>query len=80
MAANGINRSGWKRTAPFRLNKQDGDAYVILSEGSYFLSDAKNYHQLNLDFLLLREDYRGAVAVVREAFCKNGPVSFGVNQ
>ena len=55
-AANGINRTDGKRTAPSALNKQDIDVYVIMKEGAY-LYDAKA-HALNP---IAKGDHRAAV-------------------
>lgn len=50
-AANGINRTDGKRTAPSALNKQDVDIYVIMKEGAYLYDikthkDSSNYYYL----------------------------------
>ncbi|MDR2389086.1 MAG: SagB/ThcOx family dehydrogenase [Tannerellaceae bacterium] len=68
-AANGVNRSDGKRTAPSAMNAQDVDVYVILPEGA-FLYDAKA-HALNP---VAAGDYRAAVAGGQE-FVKTAPVS-----
>jgi SagB-type dehydrogenase family enzyme len=68
-AANGINRSDGKRTAPSAINAQDVDVYVILPEGAY-LYDAKA-HALNP---VAVGDYRGAVAGGQD-FVKAAPLS-----
>jgi SagB-type dehydrogenase family enzyme len=56
-AANGINRSDGKRTAPSARNVQDVDVYVILPKGAYFY-EAKT-HSLNP---VSAGDHRNAVA------------------
>lgn len=67
-AANGINRSDGKRTAPSALNKQDIDVYVVMKEGAY-LYDAKA-HALNP---VAKGDHRPAVAGGQD-FVKEAPV------
>jgi SagB-type dehydrogenase family enzyme len=56
-AANGINRTDGKRTAPSAINAQDVDIYVILPGGAY-LYDAVE-HALNP---VAEGDHRAAVA------------------
>lgn len=68
-AANGINRTDGKRTAPSALNKQDIDIYVIMKDGAY-LYDAKT-HTLKP---VAKGDHRGAVAG-GQTFVKSAPVS-----
>ena len=68
-AANGINRTDGKRTAPSALNKQDIDVYVIMKDGAY-LYDAKA-HALNP---IAKGDHRGAVGAGQD-FVKEAPVS-----
>jgi SagB-type dehydrogenase family enzyme len=67
-AANGVNRTDGKRTAPSAVNAQDVDVYVILEEGAY-LYDAKA-HALNP---VAVGDYRGAVAGGQD-FVKTAPL------
>lgn len=67
-AANGINRTDGKRTAPSALNKQDIDVYVIMKDGAY-LYDAKS-HALNP---VAKGDHRGAVAGGQD-FVREAPV------
>lgn len=67
-AANGINRTDGKRTAPSALNKQDIDVYVIMKEGAY-LYDAKA-HVLNP---IAKGDHRGAVGGSQD-YPKTAPV------
>lgn len=68
-AANGINRTDGKRTAPSALNKQDIDVYVIMKDGA-FLYDAKA-HALNP---IAKGDHRAAVGGGQD-FVKEAPVS-----
>lgn len=68
-AANGINRSDGKRTAPSAMNKQDVDIYVIMKSGAY-LYDAK-IHTLKP---VVTKDLRGDVAGGQD-FVKVAPVS-----
>ena len=68
-AANGINRTDGKRTAPSALNKQDIDIYVIMKEGAY-LYDAK----ANSLQPIAKGDHRAAVAGSQD-FVKSAPVS-----
>lgn len=68
-AANGINRTDGKRTAPSALNKQDVDIYVIMKEGAY-LYDAKS----NSLQPIAKGDHRKAVAG-RQDFVMAAPVS-----
>jgi SagB-type dehydrogenase family enzyme len=68
-AANGINRTDGKRTAPSAMNAQDVDVYVIMPEGAY-LYDAKA-HALNP---VAAGDYRAAVAGGQD-FVKTAPLS-----
>lgn len=68
-AANGINRTDGKRTAPSALNKQDIDVYVIMKDGAY-LYDAKA-HALTP---IAEGDHRGAVGAGQD-FVKEAPVS-----
>lgn len=68
-AANGVNRSDGKRTAPSALNKQDIDIYVITKEGAY-LYDAK----ANKLKAIAAGDFRPAVAGGQD-FVKTAPVS-----
>lgn len=63
-AANGINRTDGKRTAPSALNKQDIDVYVILKDGAY-LYDAQA-HALNP---IAKGDHRAAVGGGQD-FCE----------
>jgi SagB-type dehydrogenase family enzyme len=67
-AANGINRSDGKRTAPSCRNLQEIQVYVILPEGAY-LFDTKD----NALTLLTEGDYRAAVAGGQD-FVKSAPV------
>ena len=67
-AANGINRTDGKRTAPSALNKQDIDVYVILKDGAY-LYDAQA-HALNP---IAKGDHRAAVGGGQD-FVKDAPV------
>lgn len=67
-AANGINRTDGKRTAPSALNKQDIDVYVIMKEGAY-LYDAKA-HALTP---ITKGDHRAAVGGAQD-FVKSAPV------
>ncbi len=67
-AANGINRSDGKRTAPSCRNFQDVEVYAILPEGAY-LYDAKA-HALNP---VAAGDHRGAVANGQD-FAKTAPL------
>lgn len=67
-AANGINRTDGKRTAPSALNKQDIDVYVIMKDGAY-LYDAKA-HALNP---IAKGDHRAAVGGGQD-FVKDAPV------
>jgi len=68
-AANGINRSDGKRTAPSAMNKQDVDIYVIMKSGAY-LYDAKNQALKPV----VSKDLRGDVAGGQD-FVKAAPVS-----
>jgi len=68
-AANGINRSDGKRTAPSAMNKQDVDIYVVMKSGTY-LYDAKTQA---LKPVVLK-DLRGDVAGGQD-FVKVAPVS-----
>lgn len=67
-AANGVNRSDGKRTAPSALDKRDVDVYALLPEGAY-IYDA-NSHALNL---VSAGDYRTSV-VGGQDFVKAAPV------
>jgi len=67
-AANGINRTDGKRTAPSANNAQDVDIYVLMAEGAY-LYDAKA-HALNP---VAAGDFRPAVAGGQD-FVKAAPV------
>ena len=67
-AANGINRTDGKRTAPSALNKQDIDVYVVMKDGAY-LYDAKA-HALNP---IAKGDHRAAVGGGQD-FVKDAPV------
>ena len=64
-AANGINRTDGKRTAPSALNKQDIDVYVIMKDGAY-LYDAKA-HALNPIMCKLKERSRRELCSVSNA-------------
>jgi nitroreductase len=68
-AANGINRTDGKRTAPSCRDFREVKVYVILPEGAY-LYDEKA-HVLNL---LTAGDHRGAVAGGQD-FVKKAPLS-----
>jgi SagB-type dehydrogenase family enzyme len=68
-AANGVNRTDGKRTAPSAINAQDVDVYVILPAGAY-LYDAKA-HALNP---VAPGDHRAAVAGGQD-FVKAAPLS-----
>ena len=68
-AANGINRTDGKRTAPSALNKQDIDIYVILPDGAYLYNAQK--HQLTL---VAEGDHRSAVAGGQD-FVNSAPLS-----
>ncbi|MDR2859773.1 MAG: SagB/ThcOx family dehydrogenase [Mediterranea sp.] len=68
-AANGVNRSDGKRTAPSAMDRKDVDVYVILPVGAY-LYDAKE-HKLDL---VAEGDYRAAVAGGQD-FVKSAPLS-----
>lgn len=68
-AANGINRTDGKRTAPSALNKQDIDVYVIMKDGAY-LYDAQA-HALTP---VAKGDHRSAVAGGQD-FVKEAPLS-----
>jgi len=68
-AANGINRTDGKRTAPSAMNVQEVDIYVIMAKGAYRY-DAK----LNTLDPIAEGDYREAVAS-RQDFAKAAPVS-----
>ena len=68
-AANGVNRTDGKRTAPSALNRQDIDVYVITADGAYlYRADA---HTLAL---VAKGDHRKAVAVGQD-FVMSFPVS-----
>lgn len=67
-AANGINRTDGKRTAPSAMNKQDVDIYVIMKEGAY-LYDARA-HALKP---VAKGDHRASVAGNQD-FVKEAPV------
>ena len=67
-AANGINRSDGRRTAPTARNNQDIDVYVIMKEGAY-LYDAKS---LELKPIAVG-DYRPLIAD-RQEDIKKAPV------
>jgi SagB-type dehydrogenase family enzyme len=69
-AANGINRSDGKRTAPSAMDRNDVDVYVVLPDGVY-LYDAKE-HKLDL---VSEGDYRAAVAGNGQDFVKSAPLS-----
>lgn len=56
-AANGVNRSDGKRTAPSALNKQDIDIYVIMAKGAYLYKPSE--HVLEQ---IAAGDHRDAVA------------------
>ncbi|MDR1601694.1 MAG: SagB/ThcOx family dehydrogenase [Tannerella sp.] len=68
-AANGINRSDGKRTAPSAMNRQEIDVYVIRKDGAY-LYDAAAHSLTPVE----AGDYRGFVAG-RQDFVKSAPVS-----
>lgn len=68
-AANGINRTDGKRTAPSCRNFQEIKIYVVMAEGAY-LYDAKA-HALNP---IAAGDHRAAVASGQD-FVKTAPVS-----
>lgn len=68
-AANGVNRTDGKRTAPSAINAQDVDIYVVMEEGAY-LYDAKA-HALNP---VAVGDFRAAVAGGQD-FVKAAPIS-----
>lgn len=67
-AANGINRSDGKRTAPSAKNVQDVDLYVLTKDGAY-LYDAKA-HALNP---VTPGDHRAAVAMQQD-YVKTAPI------
>lgn len=67
-AANGINRTNGKRTAPSALNKQEVDIYVILQEGAYIYNA-----QSNKLIPLNKGDHRSAVASGQD-FVNDAPV------
>jgi SagB-type dehydrogenase family enzyme len=69
-AANGINRSDGKRTAPSAMNRQEIDVYVVRKDGAY-LYDAQA-HSLTP---VAAGDHRGAVAGGGQDFVKSAPVS-----
>jgi SagB-type dehydrogenase family enzyme len=68
-AADGVNRSDGKRTAPSAMNKQEIDVYVIRKDGAY-LYDAQA-HSLKP---VAAGDHREAVAGGQD-FVKSAPVS-----
>lgn len=68
-AANGINRSDGKRTAPSCRNFQDVEIFVVLPEGAYYYDATE--HALNP---VATGDYRGAVASGQD-FAKEAPLS-----
>ncbi len=68
-AANGINRSDGKRTAPSAMNRQEVDMYVVLPEGAY-LYDPKA-HALSL---ITAGDHRALLSAGQD-FAQTAPVS-----
>jgi SagB-type dehydrogenase family enzyme len=56
-AANGVNRSDGKRTAPSAMNRQEIDVYVVLKDGTYRYDAGRQ-----LLTPLTKGDYRQAVA------------------
>lgn len=67
-AANGINRTDGKRTAPSAVNAQDIDIYVCRADGAYRYDAQKNM----LEFIT-NKDLRSAVAGGQD-FVKQAPV------
>lgn len=67
-AANGINRTDGKRTAPTAMNRQEVDVYVICQDGAY-VYDAQA-HALTP---VAKGDFRGAIAGSQD-FVKTAPV------
>ncbi|MDR1259290.1 MAG: SagB/ThcOx family dehydrogenase [Tannerellaceae bacterium] len=67
-AANGVNRSDGKRTAPTAVNAQDVDVYVILPEGAY-LYNAKEHALIPV----VAGDLRASVAGTGQDFVKTAP-------
>ena len=68
-AANGINRSDGRRTAPSARNLQEVEIYAVLPEGVYHYNAQE--HALNP---VSSGDYRGAVAAGQD-FAKEAPLS-----
>lgn len=68
-AANGINRSDGKRTAPSAMNRQDIDVYVVMAKGAYRYLPKE--HKLQL---ITPGDHRSAVAK-GQSFVEKFPVS-----
>ena len=67
-AANGVNRTDGKRTAPSAMNRQEIDVYVMNKDGAYFY-DAAN-HMLKV---VAAGDFRKEVAVSQD-FAATAPV------
>ena len=67
-AANGVNRTDGKRTAPSAMNRQEIDVYVINKDGAYFY-DAAN-HVLKA---VAAGDFRKEVAASQD-FAATAPV------
>lgn len=67
-AANGVNRTDGKRTAPTAMNRQEIDVYVVREDGAY-LYDAQA-HSLKP---VAKGDFRGAIAGSQD-FVKTAPV------
>jgi len=68
-AANGINRTDGKRTAPSAMNRQEIELYVVRNDGTYFYDPAA--HVLKP---LSQGDYRNAIANGQD-FAAVAPVS-----
>ena len=68
-AANGVNRTDGKRTAPSAMNRQEIDVYVINKDGAYLYDAAA--HTLKG---LTKGDFRNAVAGGQD-FVTTAPVS-----
>jgi SagB-type dehydrogenase family enzyme len=67
-AANGVNRTDGRRTAPTAMNKQEIDVYVAMANG-LFLYDAKE----NKLIAVLAKDIREATG--KQPFVKGAPVN-----
>lgn len=68
-AANGVNRSDGKRTAPSAMNRQEIDIYVFLRQGAYLYDAAR--HTLKP---VAPGDHRSAIAGSQD-FVRAAPVS-----